>query len=395
MQRFHLGEDGRPDGRRRSSSARGQRAGQFDFVPGLSVDPAREHAVFVADDRNHRIQRLHPGGAFEAWWARSGAARGSCATRTTAASTSLGGCSWPTTRITASCASTPRSRVRSELRRRGRAAWAAQQYPRHRRRPGRGRRGRRVRDQHLAQPGRGVRGRRRVRAALGRRRPRAGRVHAAAGRGGRAQWRHRDRRHARRPRAGAARERASRHVGADQRRARRPHQRRPARRVPRPDRGGRGRSQRRRLGRGGRRAPRTADPAERPRLGRRHLRRPRRGHGAGELHRAARDRGRPGRHGLGRRYPQRPPAVAGPAHPGVVRVARVLAPDRDRGAHRRTARGHRARRGPAAGRRRSGQGAAAPASPRRHAAGDLRGPRPAGGRGLRRSRRRARVRHRT
>ena len=56
--------------------------------------------------------------------------------------------------------------------------------------------------------------------ALGRRRPRAGRVHAAARRRGGAQWRHRGRRHPRRPRAGAARERRDRDVGADQRRAR-------------------------------------------------------------------------------------------------------------------------------------------------------------------------------
>ena len=66
VQRFHLGEDGRPDGPPIVFGARGSAPGQFDFVPGLSVDPGREHDVFVADDRNHRIQRFSAGGAFEA-----------------------------------------------------------------------------------------------------------------------------------------------------------------------------------------------------------------------------------------------------------------------------------------------------------------------------------------
>ena len=196
---------GRPAGRLRR--ARHGARDSSTSCPASSVDPARDHDVFVADDRNHRIQRFDCGrrvrGPGRARWA---AARGSCATRTTPGSTWPGGCSWPTTRITASCASTPPT-SRSARASAARACSlgssttsAASPWPRARSR------GRRVRDQHVAQPGLGVRRRRRVRAALGRRRARAGRVHAAARRGGRAQRRHRRRRHARRPRAGPARE---------------------------------------------------------------------------------------------------------------------------------------------------------------------------------------------
>jgi tripartite motif-containing protein 71 len=66
VQRFHLGEDGRPDRPPIVFGARGTAPGQFDIVAGLTVDPARDHAVYVADDRNNRVQRFSAGGAFEA-----------------------------------------------------------------------------------------------------------------------------------------------------------------------------------------------------------------------------------------------------------------------------------------------------------------------------------------
>ena len=43
----------------------GSGPGQFDLIPGLGIDPAREHAVFVVDDRNNRVQRFSAGGSFE------------------------------------------------------------------------------------------------------------------------------------------------------------------------------------------------------------------------------------------------------------------------------------------------------------------------------------------
>ncbi|WP_270042182.1 NHL repeat-containing protein [Solirubrobacter ginsenosidimutans] len=66
VQRFHLGPDGRPDAPPVVFGSQGRGPGQFDIVAGLAVDPARDHAVFVADDRNNRIQRFSAGGAFEA-----------------------------------------------------------------------------------------------------------------------------------------------------------------------------------------------------------------------------------------------------------------------------------------------------------------------------------------
>jgi tripartite motif-containing protein 71 len=66
IQRFHLGADGRPDAPPVVFGAQGRGPGQFDIVAGLAVDPARDHAVFVADDRNNRVQRFSADGAFEA-----------------------------------------------------------------------------------------------------------------------------------------------------------------------------------------------------------------------------------------------------------------------------------------------------------------------------------------
>jgi sugar lactone lactonase YvrE len=66
VQRFTLGEDGRPVGPPVVFGTRGATPGRFDYVAGLTVDPAREHKLFVADDRNHRIQRFFADGAFDA-----------------------------------------------------------------------------------------------------------------------------------------------------------------------------------------------------------------------------------------------------------------------------------------------------------------------------------------
>ncbi|WP_028064916.1 NHL repeat-containing protein [Solirubrobacter soli] len=66
IQRFHLGADGLPDSPPIVFGVHGAGPGQFDIVSGLSVDPARDHKVFVADDRNNRIQRLTHDLAFDA-----------------------------------------------------------------------------------------------------------------------------------------------------------------------------------------------------------------------------------------------------------------------------------------------------------------------------------------
>ncbi|HEY6889316.1 MAG TPA: NHL repeat-containing protein, partial [Solirubrobacter sp.] len=66
VQRFHLGTDGRPDAPPVVFGSQGTQPGQFDIVAGLAVDPARDHAVFVADDRNNRVQRFSAAGVFEA-----------------------------------------------------------------------------------------------------------------------------------------------------------------------------------------------------------------------------------------------------------------------------------------------------------------------------------------
>ena len=66
MQRFHLGPDGLPDAPPLVFGTAGTGPGQFDLIPGLAVDPARDHDVFVIDDRNHRVQRFSADGAFEA-----------------------------------------------------------------------------------------------------------------------------------------------------------------------------------------------------------------------------------------------------------------------------------------------------------------------------------------
>jgi sugar lactone lactonase YvrE len=59
LQRFHLGDDGWPDGTPPLVyGSFGTGPGQFNFVQDVGVDPARDHDVFAADDRNDRVYRL-------------------------------------------------------------------------------------------------------------------------------------------------------------------------------------------------------------------------------------------------------------------------------------------------------------------------------------------------
>jgi len=66
VQRFHLDAEGRPVGEPLIFGQLGAGRGQFSFPAGLGIDPSRDRDVFVADDRNHRLQRFGPDGAFEA-----------------------------------------------------------------------------------------------------------------------------------------------------------------------------------------------------------------------------------------------------------------------------------------------------------------------------------------
>jgi DNA-binding beta-propeller fold protein YncE len=65
IQRFTLGTDGAPSGVPLVAGTLGSGNGQFRNPQGVAVDPAREHDVFVADDRNHRVQRLNADLGFE------------------------------------------------------------------------------------------------------------------------------------------------------------------------------------------------------------------------------------------------------------------------------------------------------------------------------------------
>jgi sugar lactone lactonase YvrE len=65
VQRFRLGADGWPDGSPPVVyGSLGSGAGQFNFVQDIGVDPARDHDVFAADDRNDRVHRLTAGLGF-------------------------------------------------------------------------------------------------------------------------------------------------------------------------------------------------------------------------------------------------------------------------------------------------------------------------------------------
>jgi sugar lactone lactonase YvrE len=65
VQRFTLGTDGAPV-LASSFGGPGTAPGQFDLPQGIAVDPEGDHDVFVADDRNHRVQRFSAAGTFEA-----------------------------------------------------------------------------------------------------------------------------------------------------------------------------------------------------------------------------------------------------------------------------------------------------------------------------------------
>ena len=68
VQRFHLGADGWPDGTAPVVyGSFGSGAGQFNFVQDVGVDPARDHDVFAADDRNDRVHRLDAGLVFKSF----------------------------------------------------------------------------------------------------------------------------------------------------------------------------------------------------------------------------------------------------------------------------------------------------------------------------------------
>ena len=64
VQRYTLGADGAP-ALAASFGAPGTAEGQFNLPQGIAVDPEGDHDVFVADDRNHRVQRFSAAGAFE------------------------------------------------------------------------------------------------------------------------------------------------------------------------------------------------------------------------------------------------------------------------------------------------------------------------------------------
>jgi tripartite motif-containing protein 71 len=65
IERFHLGDDGAPDGEPLIFGSAGSGPGQFNLPTGIAVDPEGDHDVFVADDRNHRVQRFSADGIFE------------------------------------------------------------------------------------------------------------------------------------------------------------------------------------------------------------------------------------------------------------------------------------------------------------------------------------------
>ncbi|MGZ8648407.1 MAG: hypothetical protein ACXW08_07240 [Solirubrobacteraceae bacterium] len=65
IQRFTLGTDGAIAPNPLVAGSLGSANGQFRNPQGVAVDPGREHDVFVADDRNHRVQRLNADLVFE------------------------------------------------------------------------------------------------------------------------------------------------------------------------------------------------------------------------------------------------------------------------------------------------------------------------------------------
>ncbi|HEX6022698.1 MAG TPA: hypothetical protein VFZ00_11930, partial [Solirubrobacter sp.] len=68
VQRLRLGADGWPDDSPPLVyGSLGSGDGQFNFVQDIAVDPAREHDVFAADDRNDRVQRLAPDLTFKSF----------------------------------------------------------------------------------------------------------------------------------------------------------------------------------------------------------------------------------------------------------------------------------------------------------------------------------------
>ena len=75
VQRYTLGADGAPS-LAASFGAPGAGNGQFNLPQGVAVDPAGDHDVFVADDRDRRVQRFSAGGAFEAAAGSFGSAAG-------------------------------------------------------------------------------------------------------------------------------------------------------------------------------------------------------------------------------------------------------------------------------------------------------------------------------
>ena len=167
---LHLGADGAP-ALAPSFGAPGTAEGQFNLPQGIAVDPAGDHDVFVADDRNHRVQRFTAAGAFEDAVGSFGSGGAQFQNPYDAASTSATSSSWPTTRTTG-CgfqASTLAWRTSyRRLRRRSPSRWpTCAPWRRPRRRPRA-----ESSSRHVERRDRRVRRRRRVRAdvgALGRR----------------------------------------------------------------------------------------------------------------------------------------------------------------------------------------------------------------------------------
>ena len=65
VQRFQLDGEDRPVGEPLVFGELGSAPGQLNTPAGLGIDPARDHAVFVADDDNDRVDRFTADGAFE------------------------------------------------------------------------------------------------------------------------------------------------------------------------------------------------------------------------------------------------------------------------------------------------------------------------------------------
>ncbi len=340
VQRFQLGADGWPDGAAPLVyGSLGSGPGQFNFVQDVGVDPARDHDVFAADDRNDRVHRLSAGLAFRSFIGAGGQLDSPYATAMDLAGRLF----------VADNAHMRVARFDDGAFTLGFGGPGVQ--------PGQLNNVRAVAVAPNADAAGGVFATNTslndisefgVDGAFIRRWGGDGRgparVHAAARRRGRAQRRHRRHRYAHGPPAGAACRRARRNVGAYQRRARRAGQRRGPARVPGPERRGHRPAQWRRVGRRGRPPPCPADPAGRRQVEGHDLWRELGGHRSGALHRAARRRRRGRRHGVGGRHAQRSPTAPRSHDQHVVGARRVRPPDRGRGADRRADRGDRARR---------------------------------------------------